>query len=384
MSERILARAPEKGTINEWTTFDMVEPGLAFGRLEDWWLPEANELLHKRISEDSASLESFRAVQHHNPDSFWGLWAREGERHALVGFYCQLILNEAGHCALLRRAIALKNPDARYLCSPGEKPAAIYIWATVAERKFDMIRPMLARSLGHYSGIPYYATLATEAGFRAGKLGGMRPVTPDDDRIGGLFVLKLGYSHKVKAPDIQVVAVTTTEQLEQARAVRAVVFMGEQKCPYAEEFDGNDLCATHILGLVDGEPAGCARVRYFGEFAKIERLSVLSRYRRTELKYKLVAYVEELVRRKGYNLLYGHPQQRILTFWTRLGYEEVRRNASFRFSDHDYTEMRKFLPPHPDRLTLHDDPMVLVRPEGDWEREGVLERSASRPVTRPC
>jgi len=384
MLETIADGTARKATINEWKTFDMIAPDLAFGRLTESWIEEANRLLHDKISKDAATLETFRAVQRQNPDSFWGLWRKDGEKHRLEGFYCQLILNEAGHDALLQRGITLKKPDAKFLCNAGESAAAIYIWATVAERKFDMIRPMLARSLGQYSGIPYYATLATEAGRKAGRMGGMRPVTPQDDRIGGLYELRLGYSHKVKAPDIRVVAVSTSEQLEQVRAVRAVVFMGEQKCPYAEEFDGNDLCATHVLGLVDGEPAGCARIRYFGDFAKIERLSVLSRYRRTELKFKLVAYVEDIVRRKGFNLIYGHPQQRIVKFWTRLGYEEVRRNTPFQFSDHDYTEMRKSLPSHPEPLTVHDDPMVLIRPEGDWDRAGILERSAARPVTRPC
>ena len=268
-----------------------------------------------------------------------------------------------------------------------EPAEAIYVWAMLAERKLDIFRPMLARSLARYSGIAHYATLATEAGRKAGRTGGMRPVTPQDDRIGGLFVLKLGYAHKVQAPpqpSIRVMAVTSADQLEQVRAIRAVVFMGEQKCPYAEEFDGNDCCATHVLGYVGDEPAGCARIRYFGDFAKIERLSVLSQYRRTKLKYRIVEFVEDLVRQKGFNLIYGHPQKRILGFWTKLGYEVVNRNFDFHYSDHDYAEMRKFLEPHPERLAMHSDPMVLVRPEGHWAQPGILDHSAERPVTRPC
>jgi len=196
----------------------------------------------------------------------------------------------------------------------------------------------------------------------------MRPVTPEDDRIGGLFVLKIGYSHKVQAPPqpcIRVVPVTTAEQLEQVRAIRAVVFMGEQKCPYAEEFDGNDACAQHILGYVGDEPAGCARIRYFGDFAKIERLSVLSQYRRTKLKYQIVEFVENLVRQKGFNLIYGHPQKRILSFWTKLGYEVVNRNFDFHYSDHDYAEMRKCS----NRIRPLDD---AFRPDGSGPAGGTL------------
>lgn len=387
MSATCESEGVPKGTPKEWTTYDILSPGLAFGRLSESWLIEANALLHKKIAEDAASLETFQAVYRQNSDSFWGLFEQQGQSHDLVGFYCQLMLNEDGHQALLNRTINLKKPHPALLCNDGEDADAIYVWAMLAERKLDIFRPMLARSLARYSGIAHYATLATEAGRKAGRTGGMRPVTGEDDRIGGLFVLKLGYSHKVQAPpqpSIRVMPVTNADQLEQVRAIRAVVFMGEQKCPYAEEFDGNDCCATHILGFVGDEPAGCARIRYFGDFAKIERLSVLSQYRRTRLKYRLVEFAEELVRQKGFNLIYGHPQKRILNFWTKLGYEVVNRNFEFHYSDHDYAEMRKHLDPHPEKLTMHSDPMVLVRPEGHWSKPGVLEQSMERPITRPC
>jgi predicted GNAT family N-acyltransferase len=323
-------------------------------------------------------------VQNQNPDAFWGLFEQTAGKHRLIGFYAQLVLNGAGHQALHDRTINLKKPDPSFLCRSGETPAGVHLWAIVAERKLDIFKPMLAQALARYAGIPHYATVATEAGRKAGRFAGLRPLTPQDDRIGGLHIFKAGYSHKALPPDVRVVAVTTAEQLEQVRAIRAVVFMGEQKCPYFEEFDGNDHCATHVLGFVGDEPAGCARIRYFGDFAKIERLSVLAQYRRTDLKYKLVQFVEELARRKGFSLLYGHPQKRVLKFWTKLGYEEIPRNMAFQFSDHDYTEMRKTLEPHPDAFTMHGEPMVLIRPEGNWDHPGVLDRSAQRPVTRPC
>jgi len=387
MSEGNAYKEFRKGSSEEWNEFELLPSGLGFGRVDQNWLAEASALLHGRISEDAASLETFRAVQQRNPDSFWGLFEQRDGTHRLVGFYTQLMFNEAGHKALHDRTINLRQPDLSLLCRFGETPAGVHLWAIVAEKKLDVFRPMLARALGRYAGIPHYATLATEAGRKAGRFSGMRPVTPEDDCIGGLHVFKAGYSHKKSvspSPDIRIVAVTTSEQLEQVRAIRAIVFMGEQKCPYSEEFDGNDHCATHVLGFVRDEPAGCARVRYFGNFAKIERLSVLAQYRTTVLKYRLVEFVENLARRKGFNLLYGHPQKRIQRFWARLGYEETARNAPFQFSDHDYTEMRKTLAPHPDALTIHGDPMVLIRPEGHWDRPGVLDRSAARPVTRPC
>src|SRR5258706_14129840 len=67
-------------------------------------------------------------------------------------------------------------------------------------------------------------------------------------------------------------------------SVRGIVFIGEQGSPYDEEFDGNDFTATHILATVGGEPAGAMRIRYFGDFAKPERLAVLQRFRLERFK----------------------------------------------------------------------------------------------------
>ena len=70
-------------------------------------------------------------------------------------------------------------------------------------------------------------------------------------------------------------------------AIRSAVYLAEQDCPIEEEFDGNDLCAAHFIGYIGNEPAGCLRVRFFGEFAKIERLAVRHQYRRTRVSFKL-------------------------------------------------------------------------------------------------
>src|SRR3954464_10899397 len=71
-------------------------------------------------------------------------------------------------------------------------------------------------------------------------------------------------------------------------AIRAAVYLAEQDCPMEEEFDGNDLVAAHFLGFVGSEPAACLRVRFFGEFAKLERLAVRHQFRRSRVSFKLV------------------------------------------------------------------------------------------------
>ena len=71
-------------------------------------------------------------------------------------------------------------------------------------------------------------------------------------------------------------------------AIRSAVYLAEQDCPFGEEFDGNDMVAAHFIGYIGNEPAGCLRVRFFGDFAKVERLAVRHQYRRSRISFKLV------------------------------------------------------------------------------------------------
>jgi len=81
-------------------------------------------------------------------------------------------------------------------------------------------------------------------------------------------------------------------------AIRAAVYLAEQDCPIDEEFDGNDLVAAHFIGFIGAEPAACLRVRFFGEFAKIERLAVRHQFRRSRISFKLVQASFEYLKRK--------------------------------------------------------------------------------------
>jgi len=183
--------------------------------------------------------------------------------------------------------------------------------------------------------------------------------------------------------ELNAVVAATPDAIQKVFALRAAVFMSEQDCPYDEEFDGNDFCATHILGLVDGEPAAVLRVRFFADFAKIERLAVLPRSRRTLIAKAVVEAGIEIARRKGYRRLYGHAQKRLTRFWSRFGFEPLKKNVQLIYSDHEYVEMAAMLEPHSDPITMMSDPYMIVRPEGHWDAPGALDRSSERPATNP-
>ncbi|MGJ0505955.1 MAG: GNAT family N-acetyltransferase [Methylocystis sp.] len=171
------------------------------------------------------------------------------------------------------------------------------------------------------------------------------------------------------------------DDLAMVYALRAAVYLAEQDCPYREEFDGNDACSTHFIGFVGDEPAGVLRARYFADFVKLERLAVLKRFRRSTIAFDLVREGISFARRKGFQRIYGHSREGLEPFWARFGARPFDDGRTIEFSDCRYTEMVIELTPDPDAITLNSGGQVIIRPEGDWDRPGVLEQSETRGST---
>ena len=171
----------------------------------------------------------------------------------------------------------------------------------------------------------------------------------------------------------------TLNDLMHVVAVRTLVYMGEQSCPFDEEYDGNDFAgSTHLILRRDGEPIGVVRLRWFAGFAKLERLAIRQEHRGGPGLLMLAREAFELSARKGYSRLMGHAQDRVIPFWRRYFKGRVRENRPrFFFSEHGYTELEFDLTPAPDAISIDSDPLVLIRPEGEWDRPGVLDRSAA-------
>jgi predicted GNAT family N-acyltransferase len=191
---------------------------------------------------------------------------------------------------------------------------------------------------------------------------------------------------QAQAPSSKTVSVRIARDpndLMTAFSIRSAVYLAEQDCPIEEEFDGNDLVAAHFLGFVGNEPAACLRVRFFGDFAKVERLAVRHQFRKSRVAFKLVQASVEYVKRKGFRKIYGQAQDRLVDFWAHFGAKPLPNQRPISFSDFSYTEMVLEIEPGPDAITLDSDPYVIIRPEGEWDRPGVLDRSADREVTSP-
>jgi len=188
---------------------------------------------------------------------------------------------------------------------------------------------------------------------------------------------------KTKEPKYSFKVADSLNHMMKVIAIRSAVYLGEQECPYEEEFEGNDFCALHIIGFAGDEPAACLRLRFFADFAKLERVAVRHEYRNTNLSFKIIRAGIELVRKKGYKKIYGHAQDRLVNFWSRFDAKPMDKRYELVFSDFSYTEMLITVDAHPNPLSLESDPYVLIRTEGAWNEAGILERSANRDVTSP-
>ncbi len=154
-------------------------------------------------------------------------------------------------------------------------------------------------------------------------------------------------------------------------AVRACAFLAEEdNITYADEFGTNDFVGTHILALVDGDPAGVIRIRWFGEFAMLERIGVRKRYRNFRVFKALGRAAMDLIAQKGYRVVVGRARGETRKLWARL-VNAVPSGPEFQIDRGTLTPMiTRILPPR-DSLTdlAFGDPRVehvICEDEGAW------------------
>ncbi len=183
---------------------------------------------------------------------------------------------------------------------------------------------------------------------------------------------------------LEVTVARTLNDLLEVITLRALVYIGEQRCPFDEEIDGNDFAgATHLLLRARGEPVGTLRLRWFADFAKLERVAVRKEHRGGRGTRVLIDAAFDLAARKGYRKMLGHAQARLTPFWKRYRAHPRVDRPRFVFSDHEYVEIEAELPELAGAMNADSDPIVLLRPEGAWDKPGVLDRSTDRPATNP-
>ncbi|HVN27334.1 MAG TPA: GNAT family N-acetyltransferase [Candidatus Binataceae bacterium] len=123
---------------------------------------------------------------------------------------------------------------------------------------------------------------------------------------------------------IEVVAIATPAQLEQAYAIRRRVFIDEQKVPEEIELDDDDARAFHALALIDGVPVGTGRMLPHAEHEiKIGRMAVLRELRGSGIGREILEFLMNEARARGFRIAVLHAQLTAEGFYLRSGYQPI-------------------------------------------------------------
>ena len=136
-----------------------------------------------------------------------------------------------------------------------------------------------------------------------------------------------------------------TDEVEAAKALRVRVFCGEQGVDAAEELDGLDEEATHVVGLDESGVVATCRLRFSGSDCKLERMVVDSRLRGLGAGAKLLERSEELARARGAERMVLNAQTRARGFYGGSGYEP--EGALFMEANIEHVRMTKLIPMSP-------------------------------------
>jgi predicted GNAT family N-acyltransferase len=322
-----------------------------------------------------ASNRTLRLMHQHNPAIFQIITDR-AQPDRLIGFNAALPLNERGLFALIHNEMNLFAPDPAFIAKMGEAVSAIYVWLTYSPGSFlrsvkglsDYVADMapLGCPLFCRGATPQTHAFMVSVGYEEANR--FYPQAKD-----GLLVV-----HPIAAkstPAITVQLASSLNDMMQVFAVRAATYIAEQECPFDEEYDGNDFCAAHLIGHIDGEPAGCLRIRFFSDFVKFERLAVRKEYRQSKLAFRLVREAMRYAARKGYSRVYGHARIDLVRFWETFGFRKLNEAKQLHFSNIEFVEMGGGINADGNAVRIGDNPYRLIRPENRWDQPGPLERN---------
>lgn len=132
-------------------------------------------------------------------------------------------------------------------------------------------------------------------------------------------------------PQVAVVPVTDEAQRAAAFAIRVEVFVEEQHVPVELESDDRDETADHVLLMIDGLPAGTARLVVeppgyegtdpaLGPVAHLGRIAVRRVHRGAGHGAALVRALEADAVKRGLRVAYLSGQVVAVPFYERLGY----------------------------------------------------------------
>lgn len=118
--------------------------------------------------------------------------------------------------------------------------------------------------------------------------------------------------------------VQKTSDIAACQALRRVVFIEEQGMSLADDVDGRDVGARHLLAVLSGEYVGTARLLTDGATGKIGRVCVLKKVRGQGIGVALIRQSVALFRiTPGVHKVKLGAQTHAMGFYAALGFQPV-------------------------------------------------------------
>lgn len=127
------------------------------------------------------------------------------------------------------------------------------------------------------------------------------------------------------------------QELNQVFGIREIVFVKGQNVPVELELNGLDDEAKHVIVKYGDTPIGTARIRFYGDKAKVERLAVLKKHRGKGIGKKTLRFAVDYCKRKGVKEVVLHAQYYAKDFYEKLGFRS--RGKKFMEADIEHIEM---------------------------------------------
>ena len=106
-------------------------------------------------------------------------------------------------------------------------------------------------------------------------------------------------------------------------SLRRTVFIEEQNGPENEEVDGDDPNCDHILLTISDDPVGAARLKYYDNFVKVQRVCVLKNYRGQGIGSNIINFIIKHIEKNDIcNSVRLGSQIHALEFYKGLGFVE--------------------------------------------------------------
>ena len=142
--------------------------------------------------------------------------------------------------------------------------------------------------------------------------------------------------------NLKIQIVGNQKEFDDVISIRKKVFIEEQNVPIDIEIDGLDDEAEHAIAYLDGEPIGCARIR-FNTYAKLERIAAMKDHRGKGFGRKITEFLIDYCKQKNVDEIRLHAQMYTADFYKKLGFLE--RGKTFFEADIKHIEMYMSIKP---------------------------------------